>query len=207
MKKIYFTLITLMLLVMVPFNVKAKEVSTGLLETLKAEGITPSFKNYKENDNQVIIYLFRGSGCPHCYDFLEFLDSIADEYGKKFKLVSYEVYYNQDNLDLKNKVGDFLEQPSSGVPYIVIGDKVFIGYGDSYADQVKSKIDEMYKLKKSERYDVMKEMNKKEMDPSTKVIIANVIITALASLGIVCYTNQKYKQLSLELNKANKKTK
>ena len=207
MKKIYFLLIGLMLLVMVPFNVKAKEVSTGLLETLKAEGIEIKNTSYKETDDQVKIYLFRGTGCPHCYEFLEFLNDISKEYGKKFKLVSYEVYYNKENLELKNKVGKFLEQESSGVPYIVIGDKVFIGYASSYDDQIKAQIDEMYKTKKSKRYDVLKEMNKTEMDPTTKMIIADVIITAFASLGIICYVNQRFKRFELASAKSAKKNK
>jgi len=207
MKKVFLSLITVMLLVIIPFNVSAKEVSTGLLETLKDEGIEIKYPSYKESDDQVKIYLFRGTGCPHCYEFLEFLNDISKEYGKKFKLVSYEVYYNKDNLDLKNKVGKFLEQESSGVPYIVIGDKVFVGYASSYDDQIKAQIDLMYKTKKSKRYDVIKEINKKEMDPATKVIIANIIVTSLASIGIITYVNQRFKRFELANIKATKKNK
>ena len=205
MKKIFALFLFMILLV--PFTVKAKVETTNFTETLKAEGITPLNSSYKENDDQVIIYLFRGSGCPHCYDFLEFLNSISTEYGKKFKLVSYEVYYNKDNLDLKNEVGEFLEQPSTGVPYIVIGDKVFIGYGDSYATAIKNQIDEMYKQDKKDRYDVIKEMNKTEMKPETKVIIA-VVIASIVSIGItILYVNKKFNDLSREIKNISKKNK
>lgn len=205
MNKILCFGVLLLALFFMPFNVNAKVETMDLKETLRDEGITLKNTNYKENDKQVIIYLFRGTGCPHCYEFLEFLNDLSNEYGKKFKLVSYEVYYNKDNLDLKNKVGKFLEQESSGVPYIVIGDKVFIGYASSYDDQIKAQIDLMYKTKKSKRYDVIKEVNKKEMDPATKVIIANVIITSLASFGVISYVNQRFKRFELVNNKAIKK--
>ena len=36
---------------------------------------------YAENDNQVTLYLFRGSGCSHCHDFLEFLNNNLAENG------------------------------------------------------------------------------------------------------------------------------
>ena len=205
MKKIF--VLFLLAFLFIPFTVKAKVETTNFTETLKAEGITPLNSSYKENDDQVIIYLFRGSGCPHCYDFLEFLNSISTEYGKKFKLVSYEVYYNKDNLDLQNQVGEFLEQPSTGVPYIVIGDKVFIGYGDSYATAIKNQIDDKYKQNKIDRYDLMKEMNKSEMKPETKVIIA-VVIATLASTGLTfLYVNKKLNNLSQEIKNVTKKSK
>lgn len=201
MKKILFTLVLLLTLIVMPIKTLAKVETTGLIETLKDEGIEVKNKSYKENDDQVIIYLFRGTGCPHCYEFLEFLNDLSETYGKKFKLVSYEVYYNKDNLQLKNDVGKFLEQESSGVPYIVIGDKVFIGYSSTYDSQIKAQIDEMYKEKKNKRYDVIKEMNKKEMSPETKAIIANLIITSIATAGIIIFVNSKFKSLTNEISK------
>ena len=202
MKKVLLFVIALLI---IPTIVKAEIKTQNLTEALKAEGITPTYKSYKETNDQVPIYLFRGSGCPHCYEFLEFLNSIADEYGKKFKLVSYEVYYNEDNLDLKNKVGEFLQQQSQGVPYIVIGDKAFIGYASSYDQSIKDKINELYNTKKSKRYDVMKEMNKKEMSTATKVIIANVIITVVATGIIIYFVDYKFNKLSNQMNNQSKK--
>ena len=46
---------------------KATGISTNTLAKLNSE--------YTENDKQVTIYLFRGLGCTHCKDFLEFLNS------------------------------------------------------------------------------------------------------------------------------------
>ena len=38
------------------------------------------------------------------------------------------------------KVGNLLGQKAEGVPYIVIGDKVFAGYAESYNDEIKEAI-------------------------------------------------------------------
>ena len=72
-------------------------ISKNFEESLKEEGIKPEFKNYKENKNQATIYMFRGTGCSFCRSFLSYLNSIADEYGDYFKVVSYEVWSNSKN--------------------------------------------------------------------------------------------------------------
>ena len=59
-------------------------------ETLKAENITADLSNYKENDKQITIYMFRGQGCIHCQDFLNYVaNTLIPQYGNYFKLVSF----------------------------------------------------------------------------------------------------------------------
>ena len=123
-------------------------------QTLKSENIDTQDLNYEETDNQVTIYLFRGQGCIHCKEFLEFMHSITSDYGKNFKLVSFEIWNNEANDALLQKVSKCLNEPSQGVPYIVIGDKVFVGYNETYNDQIKKAIEDLYKVDKSKRYDI-----------------------------------------------------
>lgn len=200
MKKKIVT-IALLLLMFIPFQVKAAEQSMNLEETLKDANLTADLSNYKENDNQAIIYLFRGSTCGYCHSFLEYLVSILPEYGQYFKLVSYEVWGNSDNSKLMKNVGDFLGESVSGVPYIVIGDKTFVGYASSYNEQIKSAIMEQYNSKNS--YDVMKEMKKEEKKSSggsAVSIIWNLVFVAVGTGVIILYEDSKHKNLLKQMN-------
>ena len=109
MKKLRKILLVLILmLVVVPFNVKA--------------------------DEKVInIYLFYGDGCPHCAAEEEFLDEYLKD-KDNVKLYKYEVWYDKTNQEYLQKVQKKLNNKQSGVPYTVIGDKVLLGYMDGVTD-------------------------------------------------------------------------
>lgn len=168
MKKYLVLLLMTVSLFVVPFTVKAGTVNVlgddyetkNLKETLEAEDMKLS-ANYSENSDQITIYLFRGQGCSFCRAFLTFINSIVGEYGKYFKLVSFEVWNNEDNYYLFNRTALFLDkEPAQGVPYIVIGDKVFPGYADTYNDGIKEAIQKLYDTPKASRYDVFAEAKK-----------------------------------------------
>ena len=201
MKKL-FTVLLIMVMIIPTFvfaktNKYIEKYKTmNFKETLKDEGIDLENKSYKENDKQVTIYLFRGKGCPHCEDFLNFLNSISPEYGKYFKLVSFEVWYDKTNSELLNNVGDFLGKDIAGVPFIIIGDKTYAGYAEAYDEEIKNEIVSLYKQDVKKRYDVFKEMAKKETDGSKKTIIWNFtfdLVFAGIIIGYITYTNNKTK--------------
>ena len=135
--------------------------STDLTETLNELKLEKKYRNYTPNEDAITIYLFYGDSCIHCHHFLEFLSSIADEYGKYFNLKAYEVWQDEKNHDLMDSVSDYLGKPAGGVPYIVIGKTAINGYGESSGDRIKQAIKELYDTKKEERYDVLDEINKK----------------------------------------------
>ena len=110
-----------------------------VMDSLKLE---KEHRNYKPNDDAINIYLFYGSGCPHCHDFLNFLSSIADEYGSYFKLSAFEVWNNTENSELMKEVSNELEESVSGVPYIIIGKNTFIGYSANSDNEIKRVIKE-----------------------------------------------------------------
>lgn len=111
MKKLAY-LISLLLLVLIPFKVGAMQdisyyTTRNLEETLDADDIDITFKNYSESQNQVTIYLFWRYGCPYCGKFLTYLDNIADEYDKdeKYDVLS-EMKKAQDEELRKNKISN-----------------------------------------------------------------------------------------------------
>ena len=168
MKKILSLLLVMMMLV-VPFTVRAvtaddekidisKYNTLNFKEILAEESIKESFKDYKETDDQITIYLFRGHGCGYCQRFLNFLNSITDEYGKYFKVVGFEVWNDGNNSELLGRISDFMEVEAGGVPYIIIGNLVFPGYAETYDDGIKAAITELYNAE--EKFDVFEEYNK-----------------------------------------------
>ena len=163
MKKFYsLFLIFVICLVLVPFNTKAEAVSETLAEAAAQEGITFNHPNYTYDESKPNVYLFRGHGCSHCYELIEYLETIIDEYGKYFNLVSYEVWYNSDNSTLMSTVASVLGDNANGVPYLVIGDQTFIGYRASTdAEAIKKAVKEL--SKSSDRYDVMDHLDEAKL--------------------------------------------
>lgn len=203
-------IILMMVLIFLPLTASAetKYNTLNLEGALKEEEIEYDFSNYSENDDQITIYLFRGKGCAYCRKFLNFINSIVDEYGEYFKVESYEVWYDENNANLMTEISNFMDQPASGVPYIIIGDKVFAGYTESYDEDIKTAIKNLYDTKKSKRYDVMKEYNKngskkEEKDDSSmfSVIIFNVIFTLAAVACVTIYDSKKRIDLESKISK------
>lgn len=178
MKKKILLFVAMCLLVL-PITTKAisidKYKTLNLKEALKEEEIDEAFKSYKETDKQATIYLFRGKGCGYCRAFLTFLNSIVDDYGKYFKVVSFEVWNDADNSALLNSVATFMNEPAGGVPYIIIGDKVFGGYAESYDEDIKKAIKNLYDSK--DRYDVFAKMTDKDLEASTTTTDSNTSTT------------------------------
>lgn len=211
-KKMIFGLLLAILLL--PISVFAEKIditsynTMNLEESLKDENITYDLSNYKENDNQITIYMFRGKGCVHCQDFLNYVNStLVSEYGDKFKLISFETWYNSNNSSLLNKVATFLGDEAGGVPYIVIGDKSFLGYASSLNSEIESAITTLYNSK--ERYDVFEEINKEEKKETSSntaaIVIWNAVIMAVG-VGIVIWHNSATKnQIIEELSKKTSK--
>lgn len=148
MKRIKLFLAIIMCLFAMPLAVLADEGSDDNVEVTSGE------TEVQEEDNRVKIYFFRGEGCPHCADAEEFFNSIEEEYGQYYKILDYETWYNSDNAALLQKVGEARNEEISGVPYILIGDKSWSGYNDSFADDIKDTIKSEYEKAVADRYDI-----------------------------------------------------
>lgn len=107
--------------------------------------MTPMYASAKEKE-KINVYIFYGDGCPHCHNAFNFFDSIEKEYGKYFNIVKYETWYSHQNSKLLASAAEEMKTDSAnlGVPYIVIGDKTFLGYTESYNEDIKKAIVESY---------------------------------------------------------------
>ena len=217
MKKILYLIILVGVLVL-PFKVKAEDYATlNFPDVLKEEEIDLKNTSYKETDDQITIYLFRGKGCSYCRGFLNFMNDNSKELGKYFKIVSYEVWNNEANASLLTDVSNYLEQPADGVPYIIIGDQVFAGFTEAaYGQKVKDAIMDLYNTDKSERYDVFKQMelnptntnSSKDTDgaKSSKSnlvsLLLNLLFIVAGTVSIIVYNSINFKKLSEQIKKS-----
>lgn len=168
MKKRILLMVAICLLV-IPISVFAKEgegagsgfKSLNFRQTLAEEALKEEFSNYSENNKQITIYMFRGKGCGYCRAFLSYINSITEEYGDKFKVVTYAITFggdqNPENTELFDAVANYLDgKEAGGVPYVIIGNQVFPGYIDSWNEDIVKAINTLYES--NDRYDVFDAM-------------------------------------------------
>ena len=116
------------------------EESTDQPTSKQSQGTEFAFNHESDIDlssNKPNIYIFWGDGCPHCKALAKFISKLPAETKDKINIYSFEVWSDKDNKTLMKNFGKYLNQDVSGVPFIVIGDKIFDGYssGDTKTDQ------------------------------------------------------------------------
>lgn len=129
-KKIIFIL--LMLIMLFPFNASA------LSKNYKDE--IADITNTKVEKNKINIYLFHGYSCPHCKKERKWLKTIKEDYRDYVNIYYFEVWKNDDNARLMDKVKDKLGVTKEGVPLTIIGDEYFVGYSDAIASKMENEI-------------------------------------------------------------------
>lgn len=176
MKYIKYLVVLLAIFLVLPFGVFAEDENNTTSE---------SETTVSNDDKKVNLYLFRGEGCPHCAEAEEWFDSIKGEYGDYFKVVDYEVWNDEDNAKLMEKVAKLRNEDVSGVPYIIIGDKSWNGFDESYEDEMIKQIKSVYSQDVSKRYDIMNYVNDSSSNSKTKKssssdVLALIIILIVA---------------------------
>lgn len=79
------------------------------------------------SEKDLNIYLFYGDGCPHCAEEEEWFKTYLEK-NKNIKIHRYEVWYDKDNQEKYSKVHEILNDKSSGIPYLIIGESVISGF-------------------------------------------------------------------------------
>ncbi len=215
MKKIFtFILAGLLLLPGVSYAEETYKTMT-LKEALDQEQIESKLGSYIESEDKATVYLFRGNGCGYCRGFLTYLNDHIDELGKYFNLVSYEVWEDATNADLMQEVGNFTGVAAQGVPYIIVGERVFDGFTEeAYGEEFAAAVKALYES--NDRYDVFKAMANAEKQEkkaansaNNKIIIWDAVFSmiTIASVGLMLYLNNRKlnERLVAMEKKANKK--
>lgn len=110
----------------------------------------------KQEKNKVNIYFFWGDGCPHCEQEFAFFNSIEDEYKEKYNLYPFEVWHNEENAKLLNTFAAAMQDKVTGVPYTIIGNKSFSGFGNNMKEEMKEAINNLYKKEEDIYFDKIK---------------------------------------------------
>lgn len=176
MKYIKYLVVLLAIFLVLPFGVFAEDENNTTSE---------SETTVSNDDKKVNLYLFRGEGCPHCAEAEEWFDSIKGKYGDYFKVVDYEVWNDEDNAKLMEKVAKLRNEDVSGVPYIIIGDKSWNGFDESYEDEMIDQIKSVYSQDVSKRYDIMNYVNDSSSNSKTKKSSSSDVLALIIILIVV----------------------
>lgn len=141
MKKYLVVLISLFCFLPVMVNAEIK--SLNLVEALEDEGIESDI-DYEENENQTTIYFFRTKGESKCIDFLNYLNDNYERFGKFFKVRTFEVGSNEDNMLLLKNTWNYMKSDVSTTPFIVIGSTYFITYKEDMNENIEKSFIEYY---------------------------------------------------------------
>lgn len=166
MKKLIIVLVMLFSFSSV-LNAEEEFTSLNLKETMEMEGKSFDLSGYSYSDEKINIYLFWGDGCPHCSSFIDYLgEEVVKDSGVYFNFYSYEVWKTENNPNLLNKVAKYfnVKEDEIGIPFIVIGDKYFVGFDDDVRDNIKTVIKDTYDNKKN--IDVVGDILKGKIDVS-----------------------------------------
>ena len=197
MKKLGIFLVMLLAFLAIPFTVLAEDgentEKSGEVEETSEES------SDSEEDKEVKIYFFRGETCSHCAETEEWFESIEEEYGSKFKVIDYEVWNNEENAELMDRVAYARGEEADGVPYIIIGNHSWNGFADEYKDEILDAINSEYEKEVSSRYDIMAllpslEKNVKEKSKSSDIVALIIIVLVVGGVtyGIIQARKKTY---------------
>ena len=77
-------------------------------------------------ENEICIYYFYGTGCPHCANVKPVLDDLETKY-PDIHIHRLEIYHNKTNQDLFNTYCSEYDVEKRGIPFVAIDQKYFMG--------------------------------------------------------------------------------
>jgi cytochrome c biogenesis protein CcdA/glutaredoxin len=90
--------------------------------------------------DQIELVLFWGDGCPHCEAAREFLEDLRSDY-PDLVVREYEVWGDEANLQLFVETAAAAGVDAQAVPTTFIGDRVWIGFSSSTAEEIRAVVD------------------------------------------------------------------
>jgi cytochrome c biogenesis protein CcdA/glutaredoxin len=137
--------------------------------------------NAQENidtKNDVHLHLFYGQGCPHCGNLRSFLDNLKGKY-PSLNIYEHEVYQNNEERKLFEKMSRDFNTPIEGVPTVFIDNKVIVGFSNAVGVSIENEIKRCLEIEcgnpefKCSSPDLIKSIeNKSPSDDPKKIEIA-----------------------------------
>ncbi|MFA5644255.1 MAG: hypothetical protein WC928_01865 [Patescibacteria group bacterium] len=97
-----------------------------------------------DTDKELAIYFFWGDGCGYCASQKTAMSQWAEKFPNA-EIKAYEVWNNDANRQILEKMATAYGTTFQGVPMTFIGDKYWVGFADSLGAEMETKIDECLK--------------------------------------------------------------
>ena len=110
-----------------------------LLLTHNAQAQTDIHAQPAPQGEPVAIYFFWGDGCPHCAKAKPFLEKLSHQY-PNVEVRAYEVWYNEQNQVLFQRMAAAHSFEPSAVPTIFIGDHYWVGYAEPLGVEIEAAV-------------------------------------------------------------------
>ncbi len=129
-------------------------------------------------------YFFYSKTCSHCDEELNFLQKIKKEH-PNLEIKSFEVNHNRENATLLQKIAASFKAEAGGLPFLVIGNKYFIGYAKGVtSEEIKNQINECEKNGCIDQVkDIIRSLEKKTTQKQDKIEKSPEKIINLPILG------------------------
>ena len=130
-------------------------------------------------EGKVKVYMFRGEGCGFCAKALAWFEEIQPTEGKYYDLITFEVWNDESNKAEMNKVAKYFGDAADGVPYIIVGEKTWNGFDDSYKTEILNQIHAEYEKNPESRFDVFEYLKKNNGGSIGTFIIVGVVFALI----------------------------
>jgi len=123
----------------------------------------------------VDIHVFVGETCPHCAELEHFLDTLAIE-NESINPIYYEVWYDQENQAIFEKMASEFGIQIQGVPTMFIGDEHFVGYSPEMNKDILDAINKAGKASDTNATETVNLPLIGEVDPSAVSLPALTVL-------------------------------
>lgn len=112
----------------------------ALILALPASSAIPAAGDPGAADDGVTVVLFHGEGCPHCAAERAFLDELSGTH-PQLRVEEHEVWYDEQGQQLLVATAERLGFEPTGVPVTIIGDRVWIGFDTTTAQEITAAVE------------------------------------------------------------------
>ena len=193
MKKLFLFILLLIPINVFAYDIKLDEYEKKSLNQILIDIGNDKFIDTEENYQGIPIYFFYGKECGYSKQFIDFyVDQVLPKYKHKIHIVGFETWHDNKNASLYSTILKYKKSDYEGSPLIIIGDRVFEGYTQSYNNQIISAIDNT--IKNNNKKDIIEEMNSisdNDLDNEIKKIILIPLFIILLTVVLVFIIKKK----------------
>ena len=193
MKKLFLFILLLIPINVFAYDIKLDEYEKKSLNQILIDIGNDKFIDTEENYQGIPIYFFYGKECGYSKQFIDFyVDQVLPKYKHKIHIVGFETWHDNKNASLYATILKYKKSDYEGSPLIIIGDRVFEGYTQSYNNQIISAIDNT--IKNNNKKDIIEEMNSisdNDLDNEIKKIILVPLFIILLTVALVFIIKKK----------------